>query len=74
MSNKTYRLLKDLPTIKAGAIYQEKQTPAGYHILEVLSPKGIFHSVQIDQVNDFDEWFEEIEVFEIPDGFSNCSK
>lgn len=61
---KKYKLLKDLPTIKAGAIYREKTTPSGSEILEITN-SVIHHAVEKKFINNFDEWFEEIDEDEV---------
>ena len=58
-----YKLLKDTPTIKAGTIFEE--VISDYDELKELvriTPTGAKTSPQftIQDINDFDEWFEEI--------------
>lgn len=58
-----YKLLKDTPTIKAGTIFEE--VISDYDELKELvriTPIGAKTSPQftIQDINDFDEWFEEI--------------
>ena len=59
-----YKLLKDTPTIKAGTIFEE--VTSDYDELKELvriTPIGAKTSPQftIQDINNFDEWFEEIE-------------
>ena len=60
---RSYKLLKDTPTIKAGTIFEE--VISDYDELKELvriTPIGAKTSPQftIQDINDFDEWFEEI--------------
>lgn len=64
MKYKKYKLLKDTPTIKAGTIFEE--VTSDFDELKELvriTPIGAKTSPQftIQDINNFDEWFEEIE-------------
>ena len=62
MSNKTYRLLKDLPFAKAGEIFESRISDDGEEYL-------FWGEIKTEKIENFDEWFEEIKEFEIPDEF-----
>ena len=53
MSNKTYRLLKDLPFAKAGEIFKSKILDDGEEYL-------FWGEIKTEKIENFDEWFEEI--------------
>lgn len=56
-----YKLLKDLPTVKAGATFREIVREVDGS--RVLKEYGINNKVSIlvSEINNFDEWFEEIQ-------------
>ena len=54
-----YKLLKDLPTVKAGAIFKEKIKIDGTRVLKACE-SGHRHSILVREIDNFDEWFEEI--------------
>lgn len=54
---KLYKLLKDLPTVKAGAIFKEKIKIDGTRVLKACEP-GRKHSILVREIDNFDEWFE----------------
>lgn len=55
-----YKLLKDLPTIKAGAIFQEiTREVDGSKILKEYDSNNK-NTMLVSEINNFDEWFEEI--------------
>ena len=58
---KRYKLLKDLPTVKAGATFREIVREGDGS--RVLKEYGINNKVSIlvSEINNFDEWFEEIQ-------------
>ena len=56
---KRYRLLKDSPYVKAGAVFVRKIIRAT-EIMVLESPKEERPGLIIDKIMDFDEWFEEI--------------
>lgn len=63
---KKYRLKKDTPTIKAGTIFHEVTSDYDRsHELVRIMPLGGTTSPQwtIDDINNFDEWFEEVKEF-----------
>ena len=54
---KLYKLLKDLPTVKAGAIFKEKIKIDGTRVLkECKSSHKV--SILVREIDNFDEWFE----------------
>jgi hypothetical protein len=56
-----YRLLKDLPTIKAGAIFQEiTREVDGSKILKEYDSNNK-NTMLVSEIKNFDEWFEEVE-------------
>ena len=56
-----YRLLKDLPTIKAGAIFQEiVREVDGSKILKEYDSNNK-NTMLVSEIKNFDEWFEEVE-------------
>ena len=60
---KHYRLLKDLPGIKAGAIFHRKTNETmQVDMLNRVDDQGIFMppSFSVSDITDFDEWFEEV--------------
>ena len=54
-----YKLLKDLPTVKAGAIFKEKIKIDGTRVLKACE-SGHRHSILVREIDNFDEWFESI--------------
>lgn len=60
---KKYKLLKDLPCAGAGEIFQqgydENDEDNIYLFQEILGAKQI--KIWLDYIDDFDEWFEEVE-------------
>lgn len=64
---KHYRLLKDTPTIKAGTIFEERVSDFDQlKELVRITPIGAKTSPQwtIKDINNFDEWFEEVKELE----------
>ena len=59
---KYYKLLKDAITVKAGSIFEEKETFDGEKRLVQVTKDGcqFSPSVVVRDINNFDEWFEEI--------------
>ena len=57
---KRYRLLKDLPFAKAGEIFESK-------ILDNGEEYMFWGEIKTEKIENFDEWFEEVKSFEIPD-------
>lgn len=57
---KRYKLLKDLPTVKAGTIFQEivREVDDSRALKEYETTNK--DSILISEINNFDEWFEEI--------------
>ena len=53
MQNKNYRLLKDLPFAKAGEIFESR-------ILDDGKEYMFLGEIKIQNIKNFDEWFEEI--------------
>ena len=53
---KLYKLLKDLPTVKAGAIFKEKIKIDGTRVLKICG-SGHKHSILVREIDNFDEWF-----------------
>ena len=64
---KIYKLLKNLPTIKAGTIFEEREQ----YNDKILVAKDIgrMYEIDVELIEDFDDWFEEIKSFEVPDEF-----
>lgn len=52
-----YKLLKDLPTVKAGAIFKEEIKIDGTRVLKACE-SGHRHSILVREIDNFDEWFE----------------
>ena len=52
MSNKTYRLLKDLPFAKAGEIFESR-------ILDDGKEYMFWGEIKIEEIENFDDWFED---------------
>ena len=52
-----YKLLKYLPTVKAGAIFKEKIKIDGTRVLKACE-SGRKHSILVREIDNFDEWFE----------------
>lgn len=60
---KRYKLLKDLPEVKAGAIFHRYTNETmQVDVLKRVDDQGIFlpPSFDVSSVHDFDEWFKEI--------------
>ena len=56
-----YKLLKDLPTIKAGTIFQEiTREVDGSKILKEYNSNNKI-TILVNEIKNFDEWFEEVE-------------
>lgn len=55
MQNKNYRLLKDLPFAKAGEIFESR-------ILDDGKEYMFWGEIKIQNIKNFDEWFEKIKV------------
>lgn len=68
---KKYKLLKDLPCAEAGEIFQqgydENDKDNVYLFQGALGVKYI--KIWLDYIDDFDEWFEEVEEPELPKEF-----
>lgn len=68
---KKYKLLKDLPCAEAGEIFQqgydENDKDNVYLFQGALGAKYI--KIWLDYIDDFDEWFEEVEEPELPKEF-----
>lgn len=62
---KQYKLLKDIPNFEAGQIFTLDQKEA---IIYTDTFAGRF-TFGVGLIKNFDEWFEEIKTFEIPDKF-----
>ena len=59
MDKPRYKLLKDMPTVKAGTIFQEiTQEVDGLKVLKEYESSNKV-SMLIDEINNFSEWFEE---------------
>lgn len=58
---KTYKLLRDMPTVKAGTTFREitREVDGSKILKEYKSSNKV--SILISEINDFDEWFEKIE-------------
>lgn len=60
---KRYKLLKDLPTIKAGEIF--KETITGYNeknlLVRIAPLNAKSPRLKVQDIDNFDEWFEEVE-------------
>ena len=60
---KRYKLLKDLPTIKAGEIF--KETITGYNeknlLVRIAPLNAKSPRLKVQDIDNFDEWFEEIQ-------------
>lgn len=64
---KKYRLKKDTPTIKAGTIFQEVTSDydKSRELVRIMPLSGTTSPQwTIDDINNFDEWFEEVREFE----------
>ena len=59
---KYYKLLKDTLTVKAGSIFEEEETFDDEKRLVQVTKDGcqLSPSVAVRDINNFDEWFEEI--------------
>lgn len=58
---KQYKLLKDMPTVKAGTTFREitREVDGSKILKEYESSNKV--SILVSEINDFDEWFEEIQ-------------
>lgn len=56
---KRYRLLKDLPYVKAGAVFV-CETIRATEIMALESPDDERPGLIVNKIIDFDEWFEEV--------------
>lgn len=60
---KRYKLLKDLPTIKAGEVF--KETVTGYNeknlLVRIAPLNAKSPRLKVQDIDNFDEWFEEVE-------------
>ena len=61
---KRYKLLKDLPFVKAGVFF-EKMNDYGAVVLEPKDCDPRRHMIAVKEIQNFDEWFEEIEEPEV---------
>ena len=59
---KLYKLLKDTPTVKAGTIFEERESPDEYKELGQVVTDGCLTRpwLTVSEIDNFDEWFEEI--------------
>ncbi len=59
---KRYKLLKDTPTLKAGTIFEERESPDEYKELGQVVADGCLTRpwLTVSEINNFDDWFEEI--------------
>ena len=59
---KRYKLLKDTPTVKAGTIFEERESPDEYKELGQVVTDGCLTRpwLTVSEINNFDDWFEEI--------------
>lgn len=59
---KRYKLLKDTPTVKAGTIFEERESPDEYKELGQVVTDGCLTRpwLTVSEIDNFDEWFEEI--------------
>ena len=59
---KRYKLLKDTPTLKAGTIFEERESPDEYKELGQVVTDGCLTRpwLTVSEINNFDVWFEEI--------------
>lgn len=59
---KRYKLLKDAPTVKAGTIFEERESPDEYKELGQVVTDGCLTRpwLTVSEIDNFDEWFEEI--------------
>lgn len=65
---KRYRLLKDSPYVKAGAVFV-CETIRATEIMALESPDDERPGLIVNKIIDFDEWFEEIKEPELPEEF-----
>ena len=61
MDKPRYKLLKDMPTVKAGTTFQEitRKVDGSKILKEYKSDNKV--SILVSEINDFDEWFGEIQ-------------
>lgn len=59
---KRYKLLKNTPTVKAGTIFEERESPDEYKELGQVVTDGCLTRpwLTVSEIDNFDEWFEEI--------------
>lgn len=59
---KRYKLLKDTPTVKAGTIFEERESLDEYKELGQVVTDGCLTRpwLTVSEIDNFDEWFEEI--------------
>ena len=59
---KRYKLLKDTTTLKAGTIFEERESSDGYKELGQVVTDGCLTRpwLTASEINNFDDWFEEI--------------
>ena len=59
---KRYKLLKDTPTVKAGTIFEERESPDEYKELGQVVTDGCLTRpwLTVSEIDNFDDWFEEI--------------
>ena len=59
---KRYKLLKDTPTVKAGTIFEERESPDEYKELGQVVTDGCLTRpwLTVSEIDNFEEWFEEI--------------
>ncbi len=64
MQNKTYRLLKDLPFVKAGEVFKESSSQRmGEDERTLVGSIRLTTIIWIEDIENFDEWFEEVRIF-----------
>lgn len=64
MQNKTYKLLKDLPFAKAGEIFREDYDENDNNVYLFQESYEIKqHKILVKDIDDFDNWFEEVRTF-----------
>lgn len=68
---KKYRLLKDLPFAKAGEIFRQDFDKNDDNNVYMFQESYGFkqHKIFLSDIDNFDEWFEEVEETEVPDEF-----
>ena len=55
---KRYKLLKDTPTLKAGTIFEERESPDEYKELGQVVADGCLTRpwLTVSEINNFDDW------------------